>query len=110
MTARARHDGGTGRLWPQVTKDHTNYAGYQRKTDREIPLVYLTPKADRSKAGLGDRAGGWRFVVGIDFPGEAVQNDRVRSSMGRTAIRPADHPSELETSHAIHVPALQRPR
>jgi hypothetical protein len=29
------------RLWPLVTKDHTNYAGYQEKTDREIPLVLL---------------------------------------------------------------------
>mgnify|MGYP001550000467 CR=1 FL=1 len=31
------------RLWPLVTKDHKNYAGYQEKTDREIPLVLLTP-------------------------------------------------------------------
>jgi deazaflavin-dependent oxidoreductase (nitroreductase family) len=32
------------RLWPMVTKDHQNYAGYQTKTDREIPLVLLQPK------------------------------------------------------------------
>ena len=32
------------RLWPLVTKDHKNYAGYQTKTDREIPLVLLQPK------------------------------------------------------------------
>jgi deazaflavin-dependent oxidoreductase (nitroreductase family) len=31
------------RLWPLVTADHTNYAGYQKKTDREIPLVLLEP-------------------------------------------------------------------
>lgn len=31
------------RLWPQITADHRNYAGYQRKTDREIPLVLLRP-------------------------------------------------------------------
>jgi deazaflavin-dependent oxidoreductase (nitroreductase family) len=31
------------RLWPLVIKDHKNYAGYQRKTEREIPLVLLTP-------------------------------------------------------------------
>jgi deazaflavin-dependent oxidoreductase (nitroreductase family) len=30
-------------LWPIVTKDHRNYAAYQRKTDREIPLVLLEP-------------------------------------------------------------------
>ena len=32
------------RLWPLLTKDHDNYAGYQKKTDREIPVVLLTPK------------------------------------------------------------------
>ena len=31
------------RLWPEVTRDHPHYAGYQDKTDREIPLVLLTP-------------------------------------------------------------------
>ena len=30
-------------LWPQVIRDHGNYAAYQRKTDREIPLVRLEP-------------------------------------------------------------------
>jgi deazaflavin-dependent oxidoreductase (nitroreductase family) len=33
------------RLWPRVTADHKNYADYQTKTDREIPLVLLEPKA-----------------------------------------------------------------
>jgi deazaflavin-dependent oxidoreductase (nitroreductase family) len=31
------------RLWPLIVADHTNYAGYQTKTDREIPLVLLEP-------------------------------------------------------------------
>jgi deazaflavin-dependent oxidoreductase (nitroreductase family) len=31
------------RLWPQITADHGNYAGYQEKTDREIPVVVLHP-------------------------------------------------------------------
>lgn len=31
------------RLWPLVTADHQNYAGYQTKTEREIPLVLLQP-------------------------------------------------------------------
>jgi deazaflavin-dependent oxidoreductase (nitroreductase family) len=31
------------RLWPLVTADHKNYAGYQTKTEREIPLVLLQP-------------------------------------------------------------------
>ena len=34
------------RLWPLVTADHRNYAGYQRKTKREIPLVLLRPIDD----------------------------------------------------------------
>ena len=31
-------------LWPTITSKHKNYAGYQTKTEREIPLVLLTPK------------------------------------------------------------------
>jgi deazaflavin-dependent oxidoreductase (nitroreductase family) len=30
-------------LWPRITSAHANYAGYQRKTDREIPVVVLEP-------------------------------------------------------------------
>jgi deazaflavin-dependent oxidoreductase (nitroreductase family) len=32
-----------GILWPQITKDHPNYADYQKKTSREIPVVVLEP-------------------------------------------------------------------
>ena len=31
------------RLWPKVTADFKNYADYQTKTDREIPVVLLNP-------------------------------------------------------------------
>ena len=31
-------------LWPQITTEHTNYAGYQTKTHRVIPLVILEPQ------------------------------------------------------------------
>ena len=31
------------RLWPLITAPHKNYAGYQKKTDREIPVVLLAP-------------------------------------------------------------------
>lgn len=31
------------RLWPQITGRYRNYAGYQRRTEREIPLVVLEP-------------------------------------------------------------------
>lgn len=34
------------RLWPLVTADHKNYAAYQTKTSREIPLVLLEPSTD----------------------------------------------------------------
>ena len=29
--------------WPKITADFKNYAGYQSKTQREIPLVLLEP-------------------------------------------------------------------
>lgn len=30
-------------LWPQIAERYRNYAGYQAKTSREIPLVLLEP-------------------------------------------------------------------
>ncbi|RCK68834.1 nitroreductase family deazaflavin-dependent oxidoreductase [Desertihabitans brevis] len=30
-------------LWPQITRRYRNYAGYQRRTQREIPLLVLEP-------------------------------------------------------------------
>jgi deazaflavin-dependent oxidoreductase (nitroreductase family) len=33
------------RLWPQIATKYRNYAGYQKRTEREIPLVLLSPKA-----------------------------------------------------------------
>jgi deazaflavin-dependent oxidoreductase (nitroreductase family) len=30
-------------LWERVVRDHDNYAAYQKKTEREIPLVVLEP-------------------------------------------------------------------
>lgn len=30
-------------LWSRLTAAHANYAGYQTKTDREIPVVVLDP-------------------------------------------------------------------
>ena len=43
MRARVADPAERARLWPLVTADHKNYAGYQKKTDREIPLVLLEP-------------------------------------------------------------------
>jgi len=43
MTARVASAEERARLWPLVVADHDNYAGYQAKTEREIPLVLLEP-------------------------------------------------------------------
>jgi deazaflavin-dependent oxidoreductase (nitroreductase family) len=43
MRARVANREERASLWPKVTADHKNYAGYQEKTDREIPLVLLEP-------------------------------------------------------------------
>jgi len=33
------------RMWPQIAARYRNYAGYQRRTQREIPLALLRPAA-----------------------------------------------------------------
>lgn len=43
MTARVAASDERARMWPLITAAYRNYAGYQEKTDREIPLVLLTP-------------------------------------------------------------------
>jgi len=32
-------------LWPKVVETYKGYEGYQRRTDRQIPVVILTPQA-----------------------------------------------------------------
>jgi deazaflavin-dependent oxidoreductase (nitroreductase family) len=44
MRARVASDEERARLWPLLTADHRNYAGYQTKTSRQIPVVLLEPK------------------------------------------------------------------
>lgn len=43
MTARIATAEEREELWPVVTGQYKRYAGYQEKTDREIPLVLLEP-------------------------------------------------------------------
>jgi deazaflavin-dependent oxidoreductase (nitroreductase family) len=43
MTARIADADERAKLWPKVIEKSKNYAGYQSKTDREIPLVLLEP-------------------------------------------------------------------
>jgi len=45
MHARVATAEERARMWPLITADHKNYADYQKKTDREIALVLLSPKA-----------------------------------------------------------------
>jgi deazaflavin-dependent oxidoreductase (nitroreductase family) len=41
MRARVANAEERADLWPKITAEHRNYAGYQTKTEREIPLVFL---------------------------------------------------------------------
>ena len=43
MRARIVEAEERARLWPQIAGKYANYAGYQRRTEREIPLVVLEP-------------------------------------------------------------------
>lgn len=43
MTARVASDEEHARIWPLVTAQYKGYAGYQKKTERAIPLVLLKP-------------------------------------------------------------------
>jgi deazaflavin-dependent oxidoreductase (nitroreductase family) len=43
MKARVATSEERAEMWPRVTAASKNYAGYQTKTDREIPLVFLEP-------------------------------------------------------------------
>jgi deazaflavin-dependent oxidoreductase (nitroreductase family) len=45
MRARIATPAERARLWPLVVADHQNYAAYQAKTSRQIPLVLLEPVA-----------------------------------------------------------------
>ena len=43
MTATVASDEERERMWPIIAEKYKNYAGYQKKTDREIPVVVLKP-------------------------------------------------------------------
>ena len=45
MTATIIGPEDRAQLWPEITRTYKGYAGYQEKTDREIPLVLLTPRS-----------------------------------------------------------------
>jgi hypothetical protein len=41
MTARTATTEERARMWPIVEQQYKGYAGYQQRTDREIPLIIL---------------------------------------------------------------------
>jgi len=43
MHARVATEYVRATMWPIIASRHRNYAGYQERTDREIPLVLLEP-------------------------------------------------------------------
>jgi deazaflavin-dependent oxidoreductase (nitroreductase family) len=43
MVARVASDEERAELWPKIAGAHKNYAGYQEKTTRQIPVVLLEP-------------------------------------------------------------------
>jgi len=44
-TARRADADEKKRLWPILVKANSGYDGYQRRTDRDIPVVILTPRS-----------------------------------------------------------------
>jgi len=43
VTARQAGPEERQRLWPVITSQYSNFADYQKRTTREIPVVILTP-------------------------------------------------------------------
>jgi deazaflavin-dependent oxidoreductase (nitroreductase family) len=43
MLARTANPDEKAQLWPDIVKAYKGYAGYQEKTDRDIPVVILEP-------------------------------------------------------------------
>jgi deazaflavin-dependent oxidoreductase (nitroreductase family) len=44
-TARIATSDERAKLWPEITAKYANYGGYQNRTNREIPLVFLEPNS-----------------------------------------------------------------
>ena len=44
MRARTATPEEKAALWPRIVKSYRGYASYQKRTDRDIPVVLLTPR------------------------------------------------------------------
>ena len=49
VTARVANAEERKRLWPRAVETYGGYAGYQERTDREIPLVILEPRTSAAR-------------------------------------------------------------
>lgn len=43
-TAKTATSEEKAQLWPSIVKAYSGYAGYQKRTDRDIPVVICTPR------------------------------------------------------------------
>jgi deazaflavin-dependent oxidoreductase (nitroreductase family) len=50
VTSRIAAPEERARLWPELKRWNRNYQRYERKTQREIPVVFLDPAPDASPA------------------------------------------------------------
>ena len=48
VTARVADPEERARLWPVVCEANPDYAAYQRRTDRDIPVIVLSPRGRRA--------------------------------------------------------------
>lgn len=46
MRARTATPEEKAEVWPQVTGKYKGYASYQRRTERDIPVIICEPRAD----------------------------------------------------------------
>jgi deazaflavin-dependent oxidoreductase (nitroreductase family) len=46
VTAEQLHGAERAEAWQQITASASRFAGYQRKTDRELPVIRLMPRSD----------------------------------------------------------------
>jgi len=44
MRARTATEAEKAEMWPKIVSAYKGYAGYQQKTDRDIPVVILEPR------------------------------------------------------------------
>jgi len=55
MLARTATPAEKAELWPQIAANADGYAGYQRKTERDIPVVICEPLDQAGHAGSPQR-------------------------------------------------------